>query len=277
MNAVTEGAGVGFYLAKAVAVLMAPETVLVGLMLLAALLLVLGRRRAGTVLVILLTVLVTVISVTPVPAWLLWTLEQRIPQPQPLPARADGIIVLGGTVNPVLSRDHATISLNDSAERLTGFVALARRYPDAQLVFTGGTGAVFDTGPREADHARDLLADLGFDTDRVLWERDSRSTVDNARQVADLIAPRPGETWLLVTSAAHMPRSFGVFRAMGWPVIPVPVDYRVAHSDRWRPAGLLGGLTLLRGAAYEVAALAAYRMAGHTDAAFPAITSAPAD
>ena len=272
-----EGAGFGFYLAKAAGAFLAPGSILVCLLLLATVLLLIGRRRAGSVLVMLVMALVVVIALTPLPAWLLWTLEQRIPGPDPMPGRVDGIVVLGGTVNPVLSRDHGTVALNDAAERLTVFISLARRYPDARLVFTGGTGAVFDTGPREADHARQLLADLGFEADRVLWERESRSTIDNARRVADLVAPDSGETWLLVTSAAHMPRSFGVFRAAGWPVVPVPTDYRVARADRWRAAGLLGGLTLVRGAAYEVAALAAYRLAGHTDAVFPAVAPAPAD
>ena len=272
-----EGVGVGFYLAKAAAAFLAPGSILIGLLLLATLLLAIGRRRAGSVLVILVTVLVVVIAATPLPARLLWTLEQRIPGPDPMPETVDGIIVLGGTVNPMLSRDHGTVSLNEAAERLTTFVSLARRYPDARLVFAGGNGAVFDTRPREADYARQLLADLGFEADRVLWERDSRSTIDNARRVADLVTHGPGETWLLVTSAAHMPRSLGVFRAAGWPVIPVPTDYRVARADRWRPAGLLEGLILIRGAAYELAALAAYRLAGHTDAAFPAIVTEPAD
>ena len=272
-----DGAGVTFYLAKAAAAFLAPGSILVCLLILATFLLAVGRRRAGSVVVMLVTALVVLTAVTPLPAWLLWTLEQRIPGPDPMPDRADGIIVLGGTVDPVSSRDHGTVSLNDAAERLTAFVTLARRYPDARLVFTGGTGAVLDTGPREADYARQLLADLGFEADRVLWERDSRSTIDNARRVADLVAPGPEETWLLVTSAAHMPRSFGVFRAAGWPVVPVPTDYRVTRGDRWRPAGLLEGLSLARGVAYEVAALAAYRLAGHTDAAFPAIASAPAD
>ena len=273
----TDDGGFGFYLAKAMAALLAPGSILVCLLLLATALLAFGRRQAGSFILMLVTALVVVVAATPAPAWLLWTLEQRIPGPDPMPDRVDGIIVLGGTVNPVLSRDHATVVLNNAAERLTTFVTLARRYPEARLVFTGGTGAVFDTGPREADHAKDLLTDLGFDADRVLWERESRSTIGNARRVTELIAPGSGETWLLVTSAAHMPRSFGVFRAMGWPVVPVPTDYRVARADRWRPAGLLGGLTLIRGAAYEVAALATYRLAGHTDSVFPSIGQEAAD
>jgi uncharacterized SAM-binding protein YcdF (DUF218 family) len=40
--------------------------------------------------------------------------------------------------------------------------------------------------------------------------------------------PQPGQRWLLVTSASHMPRAVGVFRQIGWPVIAYPVDYRTA-------------------------------------------------
>ena len=60
-----------------------------------------------------------------------------------------------------------------------------------------------------------------------MLEDRARSTRDNALLTLPLARPQPGERWLLVTSAMHMPRSIGVFRRAGWPELqPWPVDYR---------------------------------------------------
>ena len=95
--------------------------------------------------------------------------------------------------------------LNGAAERITEFVALARRYPEARLVFTGGSGFVFTGDLREADVISDVLDGLGFDISRIAFERESRNTYENAVFSRPLVDPEPGETWLLITSAAHMP------------------------------------------------------------------------
>ena len=83
---------------------------------------------------------------------------------------------------------------------------------------------------------RELWLSLGVPEDRMTFESASRNTYENAVLTKALVAPKPGETWLLVTSAAHMPRSVGIFRAAGWPVLAYPVDYRTSGTPHdWWP------------------------------------------
>lgn len=205
----------------------------------------------------------------PVDTWLIRPLEERFPRPAE-PARVDGIVVLGGAINEILSADRDVPTLAPAAERVTEFVALARRWPDAKLVFTGGSGAPFPGGVPEAAWAERIFTALGVPPGRMLFEDASRTTEENATFTARLVHPQPGETWLLVTSAAHMPRSVGVFRRAGWTVLPWPVGYRSMRSA-WslRQITLGGKLQTLDQAAHEWGGLVAYRLLGRTDTVFP--------
>jgi uncharacterized SAM-binding protein YcdF (DUF218 family) len=194
-------------------------------------------------------------------------LEERFPQPD-LPDRIDGIILLGGSVHTEMAADRGQPVLNNAAERITEFVALARRYPEARLVFTGGSGFVFSGELREADVIHHVLDGLGFDPSRITFERESRNTYENALFSRPLVNPAAGETWLLITSAAHMPRSVGIFRRAGWPVLAYPVDYRSTHELTWSP-DLLSGLEALNESLREWVGLIAYRLMDRTDALFP--------
>lgn len=210
------------------------------------------------------------IAVLPLGEWLLTPLEERFPKPAEPLGRVDGVVVLGGAVDLRVSGERGQPELGAAADRLTAFVALARRYPQARLVFTGGSGALFDTGHREADVAENLIAGLGLDPARVAFERGSRNTRENALLAMALAQPQAGETWLLVTSAFHMPRAMGSFGRAGWRVTPYPVDYRTTGPGGWRPGfSLMHGLSLLAVAEKEWIGLAVYRLLGWTDRLFP--------
>ena len=105
-----------------------------------------------------------------------------------------------------------------------------------------------------------------------MLERQSRNTYENAVFSKAMIAPKPGERWLLVTSAYHMPRSVGLFRKAGFPVEPYPVDWRVGHRPRASTAfrcWVCGGPTL---PCASGSGLLAYRLRGRIDDLFPGPT-----
>ena len=223
--------------------------------------------------------------------WLLWTgvigfvlvlllpvdqlallpLEDRFPHPAEPPAHVDGLIVLGGALVPEISNARGLPSLNAAAERMTEAVALSRRYPDAKLVYTGAYGSLLHERVPEAETAATLLVELGVPRERIVLEGKSRTTWENAVDTKALVRPKPGETWLLVTSAEHMPRAVGAFRAAGWPVLAWPVAYKSGLDPLlWLPSSLGPHLSALDGATHEWIGLFAYWWLGHSSALFPA-------
>lgn len=210
-------------------------------------------------------------ATTPLSDLLATPLENRFPPPSRLPDAPAGIIVLGGAVSPPLSRAREQPALNNAAERLIAFAELARRYPDARLIASGGSGLLLNQADREDIPTAAALAQMGIDPARVIFENRSRNTWENALFSRDLMAAAGDGPWLLVTSAGHMPRAVGIFRKLGIETIPYPVDYRTrGGGEPWLRADLPANLDVLSLAAREWVGLAAYRVAGRMDEIFPA-------
>jgi uncharacterized SAM-binding protein YcdF (DUF218 family) len=257
-----------FVVSKVVSLLVSPTALLVELAFLGWLL---GRRRrAGRLLLTLGVGGLTVCLLLPVDSWAIRPLEDRFPVVAVLPAYVDGIVVLGGSIDDLTSLDRGTPTLNDAANRLTTFVALARQYPRAKLVFTGGSGDIEQGLATEAQFARTLFEQLGLPPDRVVFENASRTTWENAVDTHAIVQPKPGETWVLLTSASHMPRAVGAFRQAGWVVLPWPVGYRSRDRVSGFETSLGVRLSVLDLAGHEWEGLLAYWLAGHSSALFPA-------
>ena len=130
---------------------------------------------------------------------------------------------------------------------------------------------MISSNAREADYAAALFESLGISSERLVMERRSRNTRENAEFAMAMADPKPGERWLLVTSAFHMPRSVGLFRKAGFAVQPFPVDWRVGGGgDVLRfSVSLLEGLSRVDTGVREWMGLIAYRAAGRTDALLP--------
>ena len=225
-------------------------------------------RRIGRAFVSLAAVIAVLVTLIPLPDWLLIPLESRFPAIEP-PAKIDGAIALGGGINTKLSQEYGRPMLNGPAERVTTLLWLQRLYPEAKFVYASG-GAALGKGFKEADAARQLLVELGADTSKMVFERQSRSTRENALFARELVQPRPGQVWLLVTSAYHMPRAVAVFRKVGWDVVPFPVDYLTDPEPGLRINMRLGdSLASASLALKEWSGLLAYRLFGWTDEIFP--------
>lgn len=228
-------------------------------------------QRAGRHILTAVVLFIVVLTVVPVGAMMTAVLEERFPPVREFDGTVDGIVVLGGSVNQFVSAVWGQPALGEGAERLTETVALARRYPSARIVFTGGSGSVLDQETKETEVARLFFRQMGLDPGRIAFESDSRNTYENALFTRALVGPVAGERWVLVTSAAHMPRSMGAFRAVGWALTPYPVDYQTVGFSGLRPGfDMIGGLASFSSALREYMALAVYRALGRTKDLFPA-------
>ena len=182
-----------------------------------------------------------------------------------------GVVVLGGSERPDITAARGQPSLTQAGERLIALADLSRRYPRARILFSGGSGDLERPEISEAEVVRRLLPQLGVDPARVGFEAASRNTAENAALSRELAKPAPGERWLLVTSALHMPRAVGCFEAAGFPVTAYPVDFRTAGTPQWtRPfARVSEGLEMSDAALREWIGLVAYRLTGRIATLFP--------
>jgi uncharacterized SAM-binding protein YcdF (DUF218 family) len=140
------------------------------------------------------------------------------------------------------------------SERVMETVRLSKLYPQASILYSGG-GA-------EAPLGKKILIRLGVGQERIIIEDRSRNTAENASFSKIIAVPNQSEEWLLVTSAFHMPRAVGAFRAVGFPVVADPVDFRSSKADLGK-----GKQAVL--ALREYIALLAYWLSGRSNELFP--------
>jgi uncharacterized SAM-binding protein YcdF (DUF218 family) len=256
-----------FILSKLLGYLTVPSNLLALIGLVGIALLFTRFLRAGRRLLVASVILIVAISVLPVSTALILPLEERFPPWDPAQGAPTGIIALGGAINPDRSAARGQISLDEAAERVTVPVELARKYPLARIVFAGGNSSFF-SGPSEANFAESFFESLGVARDRITLETQSRNTAENALFTKRLIAPKPGERWLLITSALHMPRAIGAFRQAGFPVEAYPVNYQ---TDGWEDLRKLSGGSIrgLDTAVHEWLGLLAYWITGRIPVLFP--------
>jgi uncharacterized SAM-binding protein YcdF (DUF218 family) len=209
-------------------------------------------------------------ALLPLGSLLLLPLEGRFSRPVSLPPDVHGIIVLGGAARSGLAAARNEASTNEHGERLAAGLLLARRYPDAILLYTGGSASLVPEPFVEADVAQRWYAEAGLRPSQLRLEARSRTTWENAWHSKRLLAPTPDQTWILVTSAFHMPRAVAAFEAVGWPVVPWPVDYQTrgrVELLRWPLAS--DNLASLDLSAHEWLGLLFYRLSGRTREIMP--------
>lgn len=259
-----------FYLSKILWFFAEPGNALLIALIIGLFLTATRYRKLGHSLVTLVVVCALAITFIPFGGWMRAALEDRFPQPIAALENVDGIIVLGGVINPQLSAMRETLVIGGAVERITKSAELARTFPDAQVIYTGGTGSLSEPDVREADYVVSLYESLGVRAPQLQLDRDARNTWENATNSLKMASPGPYDRWVLVTSAFHMPRAVGVFRAHGWEVVPYPVDYSTnPKSELASPMSFTIGLGSLYGAAHEWIGLIAYWLNGKSDAAFP--------
>ncbi len=260
-----------FVLSKVLAFLVVPSNVILGIGIVGMLMLVTRFRRAGVRLMVVSLLLMLVVGMTPIGIALIAALENRFPPGKEGGLPIAGIIVLGGPIDNRMSKARGTLSISGEVERLLEGANLARRHPSARLVFTGGNPSLFGDDPPEAVYAVQLFEQLGVPRDRIVLEDKSRNTAENAEFTRRLVDPKPGERWLLVTSAMHMPRSVGAFRKAGFAVEAWPVDWRtLPDQNLFRLSrNLLGGIGALNWAAHEIIGMTVYWATGRSSGLFP--------
>jgi uncharacterized SAM-binding protein YcdF (DUF218 family) len=263
-----------FYVSKIFWFIAQPLNLTICLMALSLAFAAARRRKAMAAALFLGFLVLTLATWTSLGQLLLTPLEERFQRPDPEPTDVAGIVVLGGGFEGAINLARGGHELNTGGDRYVEAAILARRYPQAKVVVTGGTGTLVLEGEGDGATAPRLLEALGVDPQRLILENESRDTYENAVFTRRLVTPAPGETWLLVTSAFHMPRAMALFAKAGFAVTAWPADYRTTGREGVslfadNPVDSLQATTV---ALREWIGLIAYWLAGRIDSPFPGPT-----
>jgi len=259
-----------FILSKTAAFVLLPSNLMIALGLAGLLLLVTRFNRAGIRCVIASLFLLALAGFSPLGAMLGQALESRFPPWDAGRGAPDGIVVLGGGIASQVSQAYGEPVVSSDAGRIVAIAKLARAYPNARIVYAGGEGSLFPKGTSEGQYLYLLLDSFGIPRERVTLETRSRNTYENAAFAKEVAQPKPGERWLLVTSAQHMPRAVGCFRRIGFPIEAYPVGWRMRAGGSALPGSVLSsGLRNLDAATHEWLGVVAYWLTGRTSELLP--------
>jgi uncharacterized SAM-binding protein YcdF (DUF218 family) len=251
-----------FILSKIFWILAAPSHWLGLFVLATALCLLLRRVRAAGIFAALSVLLLVLAGTSLLNGPMIQALENRYPRPG-WPAHVDGILVLGSGYDVNILRARHAPQANEGISRLVAAMAAARHYPQARVVFSGGSAVLIGAENAESVTARYVLDELGLSPGRLVLEPRARNTYENILFAKNLVQPKGGEVWLLVTAAIHMPRAMAIARKLGWPMIAWPSDFITAPGDRGVDLFDVGGnLSLTDYAVHEWIGMVAYRLSG---------------
>ncbi|MEE9326146.1 MAG: YdcF family protein [Cocleimonas sp.] len=222
-----------FWISKLAWLLIAPDSLLIVLLLIGTWLLWKQKIKWAKRIFTTVSVTVLLIGLFPVGEWLLYPLESKF-KVNPDLSNVDGIVVLSGAISPSRSFIWKQTILSNSAERIVTSVVLSKKYPNAKLVFSGGSGSMIDKLHKHADAAKAFYKEQGLDTSKIIFESESRNTYENIILTKKLVNPKENEHWVVITTGWHMPRSIGIFCKAEWKVTPYPVDFRSKPENLFR-------------------------------------------
>ncbi len=204
-----------------------------------------GRHRVGGALTLSVFIFMCLGGIFPIGDVVLKPLEKTYPA-FPALESVDGVIVLGGSEESSVSEYWGHGQFNGAGERLTAALLLLHKHPEAKVIVSGKCGGR-RCAPKdsytEAMIASQFLEQHGISPARHRREVHATNTRENAQRVTEKFKPQKGETWVLVTSAYHMPRALKRFQQAGWTgLVPYPVDYRTAGFYDHIGWNLLGNL-----------------------------------
>ena len=257
-----------FFLSKTLWFFFNPINILLFLLLIGIIFHFFDKKKLYKIINIITLILFILIVILPTGKYLLWKLESSYSMPKTLPPDIDGILILGGGVNEILTYQHQQMSLNENVERLTESIDLMRRFPNAKIVFSGGIATLSKPKLTGIDVAKMFYTRMGVDINRIIFEDKSRNTYENFVFSKKFIDNKNNEKWLLVTSAFHMKRAMNVAEKLGLNFISYPVDFSLSKDFNfkyWYYANYSANINYFYFATHEYIGLIAYYLTGKSN------------
>ena len=204
-----------------------------------------------------------IIAVMPTGEFMIYQLEKKFHVLKSLPNEIDGIPILSGATQPVLTKEHNQISLNGSAERLTESLLLMKKYSNSKIIFSGGSGSLNNQKLTHSYAANLFFTNFEIKLDNIIYENNSRNTYENILFSKKIVNPKINEKWVIVTSAHHMQRALNIAEKLGWTLIPYAVDFKHLKTFSWKPSiNFLNNISIFQSAIHEWLGLMVYYLTG---------------
>ena len=257
-----------FYLSKVLWLIINPFNILLFFSLLTILLLLLKKNRLGIFSLFFFLIFLLSFGFFPLGKYLIYYLEKNYHNSF-IPDQVDGILILGGSTNPYLSQEFDEINFTASAERLVKSTELIKKYKNAKIIFSGGSGSIVYQKFTHAGIAKKFFIKMGLEKNRIIFENKSRNTYENILFSKKIIKPKKNEKWLVVTSASHMNRAIFIGQKADWILIPHAVDFNVPKKIKFElNFHILNNINFMQKATHEWVGLIAYYFMDRTNRIF---------
>lgn len=251
-----------FYFSRFVNYFLHNQLLLISLILLIALFLfIISRKEMSKKVLILATVYFVIIAIIPTGKILMFFLEREILGENYKFEHLDGIIVLSGNEDIDKSQHYNQLYTSGTTYRLIESIKLSKKFPKAQIVFSGGSGSIFSK-KLSTQVAENFFELFSYDINSIIFESNSSNTYENLIFTKKIVNPKINENWVLVTSAFHMRRALGVSNQLGLQLTPYPVDYRLSKNlfSEFFKFNLMENISIFQVASREVLGLFTYRL-----------------
>jgi uncharacterized SAM-binding protein YcdF (DUF218 family) len=258
-----------FYLSKIIWFLFNPFNLILILLFFGLLLNLIPLKLFSKICYLFSFLLFFITGILPIGSFLNYNLEKDFFYTASYPEHIDGILILGGATNPFLSNEHNQINFNDSSERLIESIFLIKRFPDAKVIFSGGSGSISEPNLTHAFVAKKFFQNMDIDHKKIIYEDKSRNTYENILFSKRIARPHSAEKWLLVTSAFHLKRSLAISEKLKWTFIPFATDFNKSKKFKWRLSiNFLSNINEFNKASHEWMGLISYYLMGRSSSIF---------
>lgn len=138
--------------------------------------------------------------------------------------KADAIVVLGGMVNTLKTKDDLRYEFGNAVDRILSGITLFKNNKAPLLILTNGK-LPWSLGAPEGEYLKKFSIEYGIPETNILLTEVVENTDQEAKSVKKLLNNNNNIKIILVTSAFHMNRAKKVFEAADIKVFPFAVDY----------------------------------------------------
>ncbi len=208
---------------------------------------------------------ILIIAIFPTGTLMLYSLESKYMYQINEFDNVDGILVLSGMENIRMTEEYGQFYLGGSESRIIESIRLQKKYPNARLIFSGGSGDHFSNNITSLI-SKQFYNEFSIEPEKIIFESQSTNTYENIINSKKLTKPTINEKWILITSAFHMHRSIDTAAKSKWELTPYPVDFKLSKDllSEIIKFDILNNIENFQIASHEMLGIMVYKIMGRS-------------